>query len=67
MIDVVEIMKHWYAGRNLSEIAHGLGLDRKTVRKYVAAPEREGLVPGVRGTFIPIHAANQDKCTLTVG
>ena len=46
VIDVVEIMKHWYAGRNLSEIARGLGLDRKTVRKYVAAPEREGLVPG---------------------
>lgn len=46
MIDVVEILKHWYAQRNLSEIARGLGLDRKTVRKYVAAPEREGIVPG---------------------
>ena len=46
MIDVVEIIKHWYAGRNLSEIARGLGLDRKTVRKYVAAPEREGISPG---------------------
>ena len=32
VIDVVEIIKHWYAGRNLSEIARGLGLDRKTVR-----------------------------------
>ena len=46
VIDVVEIMKHWYAGRNVSDVARGLGLDRKTVRKYVAAPEREGLVPG---------------------
>ena len=46
VIDVVEILKHWYAQRNVSEIARGLGLDRKTVRKYVAAPEREGIVPG---------------------
>jgi transposase len=46
VIDVVEILKHWYAGRTLSEIARGLGLDRKTVRKYVAAPEKEGVLPG---------------------
>ena len=46
MIDVVEILKHWYAERNVSEIARSLGLDRKTVRKYVAAPEKEGIIPG---------------------
>lgn len=46
MIDVVEILKHWQTGRNVSEIARGLGLDRKTVRKYIAPAEHEGLVPG---------------------
>ena len=46
MIDVVEILTHWQAGRNISEIARGLGLDRKTVRKYLAPAEREGLAPG---------------------
>lgn len=46
MIDVVEILTHWQAGRNISEIARGLGVDRKTVRKYLAPAEREGLAPG---------------------
>jgi hypothetical protein len=46
VVDVVEILKHWQAGRNVSEIARGLGVDRKTVRKYVAPAEQEGLVLG---------------------
>jgi transposase len=46
VIDVVEILRHWQAGRNVSEIARGLGLDRKTVRKYIAPAEREGLLSG---------------------
>ncbi len=46
MVDVVEILKHYQAGRNISEIARGLGVDRKTVRKYVAPAEQDGLVPG---------------------
>ena len=47
MVDVVEILAHWYAGR-----PHGpkwpasLGVDPKTVRKYVAAAEAAGLAPG---------------------
>lgn len=45
MIDVVEILRHWQAGRNVSEIARGLGVDRKTVRKYLAPAEAEGLLP----------------------
>jgi transposase-like protein len=48
VIDVVEIMKHWYAGLNLSEIAHGLGLDRKTLRKWVAARSGKAWFPAVR-------------------
>jgi DNA replication protein DnaC len=36
VIDVAEILVHWHAGRSLSEIAESLGVDRKTVRKYVA-------------------------------
>jgi transposase len=46
VIDVVEILKHWQAGRNVSEIARGLGVDRKTVRKYLAPAEAEGPSPG---------------------
>ena len=46
MVDVTEILAHWYAGRSKNQIAESLGLDRKTVRKYLAPAEAEGLVPG---------------------
>ena len=36
VIDVAEVLVHWHAGRSLDEIAESLGVDRKTVRKYVA-------------------------------
>jgi DNA-binding CsgD family transcriptional regulator len=35
MIDLIEIYVHWYAGRSQAQIAESLGLDRKTVRKYL--------------------------------
>ena len=46
MVDVVEILAHWYAGRAKAEVARSLGVDPKTVRKYVSAAEAAGLVPG---------------------
>jgi predicted transcriptional regulator len=46
VVDVTEILTHWHAGRSKSEIAESLGLDRKTVRKYLAPAEAAGLVPG---------------------
>ena len=46
MIDVVEILQHWHAGRPKAVIADSLRVDRRTVRKYVAPAEQAGLVPG---------------------
>jgi len=46
VIDIVEILVHWHAGRSKNEIAASLGVDRKTIRKYVAPAEVAGLVPG---------------------
>lgn len=46
VVDIVEILSHWYAGRPKSEVARSLGVDRRTVRKYVAPAERAGLAPG---------------------
>ncbi len=46
MIDVVEILQHWHAGRSKAEVALSVGVDRGTVRKYVAPAEAAGLVPG---------------------
>jgi len=46
VIDVAEILVHWHAGRSLSEMAGSLGVDRKTLRKYVAPAVAAGIVPG---------------------
>ena len=47
VIDVVEILLHWHAGRPKAEVARALELDRGTVRKYTAKAEAEGFVPTV--------------------
>src|SRR5580658_5177573 len=46
VMDICEIFTHWHAGRSKNEIAGSLGLSRNTVRKYVAAAEAAGMVPG---------------------
>ena len=46
MVDLVELYVHWYAGRSKSALAESLGLDRGTIRKYLAPAEAAGLVPG---------------------
>ncbi|HEY5148266.1 MAG TPA: IS21 family transposase [Mycobacterium sp.] len=46
MIDVVEILQHWHAGRPKLTLSASLGVDPKTVRKYVAPAEAEGIRPG---------------------
>jgi transposase len=46
VVDIIEILVHWHAGRSNSEIAQSLDVDRKTARKYIAAAEAAGMVPG---------------------
>lgn len=46
MVDVTEILIHWHAGRSQSEIATSLGVDRKTVKKYLTPAVEAGIVPG---------------------
>ena len=46
MIDVTEILMHWHAGRSKNEMAQSLGVDRKTLRKYIAPAEAAGIAPG---------------------
>ena len=48
VIDVAEIFMHWHAGRSKNEMAESLGVDRKTLRKYIAPAEAAGIVPGGR-------------------
>jgi len=46
VVDVTEILIHWYAGRSISEVSTSLGVDRKTIRKYVAPAVAAGITPG---------------------
>jgi transposase len=46
VIDIVEILVHWHAGRKKAEVARSLGVDRGTVAKYTAKAEAEGHGPG---------------------
>jgi hypothetical protein len=46
VVDLTELFVHWEAGRSQVQIAESLGLDRKTVRKYLAPAVAEGLAPG---------------------
>ena len=46
MVDVREILIHWHAGRSQSEVATSLGVDRKTVKKYLSPAIAAGIVPG---------------------
>ena len=46
VVDIIEILVHWHAGRSNSEIAQSLDVDRKTARKYIAAAEAAGMRPG---------------------
>jgi hypothetical protein len=46
VIDLIELYEHWWAGRSQVEISASLGIDRKTIRKYLARPIEAGLVPG---------------------
>jgi transposase len=45
MIEVKEVLRQWLAGVGKKRIAARVGLDAKTVRRYVRAAEACGLVP----------------------
>ena len=46
MIDVVELFQHWHAGRWIGELSSSLGMDPKTVRKYIQPARDASIVPG---------------------
>lgn len=46
MVDVVEILRHWHAGRRIGQVSSSLAVDPKTVRKYTAKAIEAGLAPG---------------------
>jgi DNA-binding NarL/FixJ family response regulator len=47
MIEITEVLRQWLAGARRKQIARRLGLDPKTVRRYLRAAARGGLKPGM--------------------
>lgn len=35
MFDLIELVTHWHAGRSQRQLAESLGIDRKTIAKYL--------------------------------
>ena len=46
MFDLIELYMHWQAGRSQVQLWQSLGMDRKTIRKYLAPAEAEGIELG---------------------
>lgn len=46
VVEVREVLRLWVRGHGLRETAHLAGVDRKTVRRYIAAAVGTGLAPG---------------------
>lgn len=42
--ELVEVLYQWHQGRNISQIKQSLGLDRKTIRKYIELAEGYGFI-----------------------
>jgi len=52
MIEITEVLRQWLAGARRKPIARRLGLDPKTVRRYLRAGERCGLAPGMEASAL---------------
>ncbi len=46
MFDLIELFTHWHAGRSQVQLSESLGVDRKTIHKYLAPAIADGLEPG---------------------
>src|SRR5438093_625131 len=46
LLEIKEVLRHWLGGRAKKAISRRLGIDVKTVRKYVLAAEACGLTVG---------------------
>jgi transposase len=52
MIEITEVLRQWLGGARRKQIARRLGLDPKTVRRYLRTAERTGLRPGMEATAL---------------
>ena len=46
VFDLIELLTHWHAGRSQRQLAESLGIDRKTIAKYLAPAIAGSVTPG---------------------
>ena len=61
MIEITEVLRQWLAGARHKQIARRLGLDPKTVRRYVRTAARCAFAPGM-----PASALTEERLTAIV-
>jgi len=65
MIELKEVLRQWLAGAGKKRIAARVGLDPKTVRRYVRAAEGLGLRPGAGDTALTDDHPMAANCSLS--
>ena len=69
MLDLVELFTHWHVGRSQVQLSASLGIDRKTIRKYLAPAIAELIAgwfpqlsdPAARASTWPLIATHHDR------
>ena len=69
VIEILDVLRRQVAGDNISVIARSIGMDRKTVRKYIRIAAEKGFTKGsgadieevAYAVFREIHDAGGDK------
>jgi transposase len=62
VFDLIELLTHWHAGRSQRQLAESLGIDRKTIAKYLA--------PAIAESWISANLAEEvtrEKVTVARG
>jgi response regulator of citrate/malate metabolism len=44
VFDLIELFTHWHAGRSQRQLAESVGIDRKTIAKYLAPAISESVL-----------------------
>jgi transposase len=60
MQDVSEVLRRWQAGQSARRIAREMGLDRKTVGRYIEGAKGTGVVSGVAVTAEQVRAVGTE-------
>ena len=66
VIEILDVLRRHTAGDNISAIARSIGMDRKTVRKYIRIAEVKGLAAGsdleevAYAVFMEIHGSEDN-------